>query len=259
MSYYELPAEGRGYYLFEHRRLNDGAAHFHSALEFVFVERGKAEVNIDGESRTLNPGEACFSEGFRVHAYHDTPDNIVYVLLGDAGYFQPFFLSRGGRTFPKFFSFSDFRFLETLHDLCSRPNRPENLRTTFAGVTEILLSFLAETVSLEEHRQDRLSAFVCNVLRYAEANIGEDLSLSALSSRFGYSREHLSRILHKYLTESWSSYVNRLRVKRADALLKEKCGENVLKIAYECGFDSPNTFYRAYKKEFGFPPGAKRE
>jgi len=48
MSYYELPAEGRGYYLFEHRRLNDGAAHFHSALEFVFVERGKAEVNIDG-------------------------------------------------------------------------------------------------------------------------------------------------------------------------------------------------------------------
>ena len=38
MSYYELPAEGRGYYLFEHRRLNDGAAHFHSALEFVFVE-----------------------------------------------------------------------------------------------------------------------------------------------------------------------------------------------------------------------------
>ena len=125
MSYYELPAEGRGYYLFEHRRLNDGAAHFHSALEFVFVERGKAEVNIDGESRTLNPGEACFSEGFRVHAYHDTPDNIVYVLLGDAGYFQPFFLSRGGRTFPKFFSFSDFRFLENLHDLCSRPNRPE--------------------------------------------------------------------------------------------------------------------------------------
>ena len=122
-----------------------------------------------------------------------------------------------------------------------------------------MLSFLAETVSLEEHRQDRLSAFVCNVLRYAEANIGEDLSLSALSSRFGYSREHLSRILHKYLTESWSSYVNRLRVKRADALLKEKCGENVLKIAYECGFDSPNTFYRAYKKEFGFPPGAKRE
>ena len=114
MSYYELPAEGRGYYLFEHRRLNDGAAHFHSALEFVFVERGKAEVNIDGESRTLNPGEACFSEGFRVHAYHDTPDNIVYVLLGDAGYFQPFFLSRGCRTFPKFFSFSDFRFLETL-------------------------------------------------------------------------------------------------------------------------------------------------
>ena len=146
MSYYELPAEGRGYYLFEHRRLNDGAAHFHSALEFVFVERGKAEVNIDGESRTLNPGEACFSEGFRVHAYHDTPDNIVYVLLGDAGYFQPFFLSRGGRTFPKFFSFSDFSFLETLHDLCSRPNRPVFLCSTFAFFSVFLFSFFLVSV-----------------------------------------------------------------------------------------------------------------
>ena len=64
MSYYELPAEGRGYYLFEHRRLNDGAAHFHSALEFVFVERGKAEVNIDGESRTLNPGAFAYPVSF---------------------------------------------------------------------------------------------------------------------------------------------------------------------------------------------------
>ena len=103
MSYYELPAEGRGYYLFEHRRLNDGAAHFHSALEFVFVERGKAEVNIDGESRTLNPGEACFSEGFRVHAYHDTPDNIVYWVMRDT--FSPFFFPAEAGRFRNFFRF----------------------------------------------------------------------------------------------------------------------------------------------------------
>ena len=104
MSYYELPAEGRGYYLFEHRRLNDGAAHFHSALEFVFVERGKAEVNIDGESRTLNPkhvfqrASACMLITIlRIISY------MFYWVMRDT--FSPFFFPAEAGRFRNFFRF----------------------------------------------------------------------------------------------------------------------------------------------------------
>ena len=104
---------------------------------------------------------------------------------------------------------------------------------------------------------------MCEILKYAQSHVEEELSLSVLSDRFGYSREHLSRILHKYLTETWNAYVNGLRVQKAEALLKADEEKNVLKIAYECGFDSQNTFYRAYKKEFGHLPrravGTKEE
>ena len=79
-------------------------------------------------------------------------------------------------------------------------------------------------------------------------------NLLALSREFGYSREHLSRILGRYLSEGWNGYVNRLRARRAEEMLSERPGENVLKIAYECGFESPNTFYRAYRREFGKSP-----
>lgn len=62
---------------------------------------------------------------------------------------------------------------------------------------------------MEEKREDKRSILVCEILRYAQANARGDLSLAVLSRRFGYSREHLSRLLHTYLRENWNHYVNR--------------------------------------------------
>jgi AraC-like DNA-binding protein len=174
--------------------------------------------------------------------------------VGDKGYFDRFFRERGEWTFPKFFDFSDFDFLESLYSLCARSRTAENAETVFRGAVEMLCGELAEKVPLEKRRENKQAAFVCEVLRYAETHTAEDLSLSAVSTAFGYSGEHLSRLMKKYLRESWNGYVNRLRAVKADRLLKEGGEENVLKIAYECGFDSPSTFYRAYKREFGKTP-----
>ena len=264
MDYYELPAEGRGYYMFDHRPLMNAKAHFHSAVEFIFMEKGYAEVNVGGERRLLSAGEACFADSFCVHSYVDNPDHLVYVFLGDRNYFDPFFRERSDRVFPRFFPFSDFGFLQTLYGLCGLPRGDGAAsRTVFGGAAQILLASLAEKIPLVKRENDKQSAFVCEILKYAQSHVEEELSLSVLSDRFGYSREHLSRILHKYLTETWNAYVNGLRVQKAEALLKADEEKNVLKIAYECGFDSQNTFYRAYKKEFGHLPrravGTKEE
>lgn len=252
MSYYELPAEGRGYYLFDHRILGDACAHFHSAVELVFVESGSAEASVDGETRLLTAGCACFSDSFRVHFYREASRALAYVFVGDKSCFEDFFREQGDRAFPKFFGFSGFSFLENLYALSAERGRYSS--TMLRGAAEMLLGKLAGAVPLESRRRDGNAELVCDVLRYAESHSAEDLSLAALSRRFGYSREHLSRILGRYLSEGWNGYVNRLRARRAEKMLSERTAENVLKIAYECGFESPNTFYRAYRKEFGKSP-----
>ena len=85
----------------------------------------------------------------------------------------------------------------------------------------------------------------------------EDLSLNALAEKFGYSREHLSRLLHGALQESWNGYIGRLRAKNTHALLTASPELSVLEAAFACGFESSNTFYRAYAKEYGHPPKRK--
>lgn len=252
MSYYELPAEGRGYYLFDHRPLDNARAHFHSAMEFVFIESGSAEATVDGETKLLSAGQACFADSFRVHSYRDAESSSAYILVGDRSPFDDFFRAQGDRAFPSFFSFAGFGFLENLYSLCSERGR--YAATLLCGAAEMLLARLAESVPLQARSRDKNAELVCSVLRYAEANAADDLSLSALSRQFGYSREHLSRILGRYLSEGWNGYVNRLRARRAEKMLAEGEGENVLQIAYACGFESSNTFYRAYRREFGKNP-----
>ena len=112
---------------------------------------------------------------------------------------------------------------------------------------------LAEENGLVNTSESKQTELVCSILKYAVENPKNDLSLGTISDKFDYTREHLSRLLHKYLQENWNTFVNRIRVKKADNMIKQNQG-TILDILYECGFDSPNTFYRAYKKEFKKSP-----
>lgn len=256
MSFYELPAAKRGYYYFEKRDEEVTFAHFHAAIEILFVKEGQQDVVLDGEKYTLSAGEGCWIDSFCVHSCAGIPaDMTVYALLGDRAYFESFFRDRPGYTLPRRFRFTDFDLLESLYRACKTPRKtPEDDRLVFSGVVRTLLGTIAGTAGTVVRKDDKQESLVCEILRYVQGNLTSDLSLAELSLQFGYSREHLSRILHRYLNENWNEYVNRLRVEKAEGLLRERGDKNVLEILLECGFNSPNTFYRAYKKEFTDSP-----
>lgn len=252
MEYYELSAEKQGYYFFEHKSIVRDMAHFHNSIEFIFVESGTLNVSLDGEHHVLNAGEACFVDSFCVHMY--TGHNaVVYVVVGHRNYFEDFFSKHVGYTFLPFFAFTDFELLRQLLDECDKKRNMENACLVFQGAIQILIGNIAEYVPLQKKVMGKKSLLVCEVLRYAQANLSEDLSLAVLGKRFGYSREYLSRLLHSYLKENWSSYINRLRVMRAEKILKHET-KSVLEVVYEVGFESTNTFYRAYRQFVGGSP-----
>ena len=258
MSFYELQAEEDGYCYFMHRDLGEMSAHFHGALEFIFVEQGELQVSIDGEKRMLGAGEGCFVDCFCVHA-HSTPKSaLAYVMVGDQKYFKKFFHLNNEKVPPRFFRFSDFSLLQNLHEIYEKPYKMRNNRlAVFESAAVIMLTEIAENTAFVEREVDKHSVLVGEVLQYAENHLMGDLSVQTLARNFGYSREHFSRILKLYLSESWGGYVNRLRVRRAYDCLKNDKQSSVLDIAFSCGFNDLNTFYRAYKKEFSEHPRQK--
>ena len=260
MSYYERIADADNYCYFRYCYAPNTEPHFHNAVEILFVHEGNQEVVVNGEKRLLQKGDACFCDALCVHAYRDMQEGnaqpaLCSVVVGDKTFFARAFSLLGDKTPPLFFRFENFRLLETLYQQWE--SRKEHLTVSpalFEGCVQILLGEIAKNTQFVSREKDKQDELLCNLLLYAEKHLQEDLSLSVLAKEFGYSREHLSRLLHKYLRENWNQYVNRLRVREADAILRQHPAENVLSVALFCGFDSANTFYRAYKKEFGYPP-----
>jgi AraC family transcriptional regulator len=96
------------------------------------------------------------------------------------------------------------------------------------------------------------------LLVHIQAHLDEDLGLHALSRKAGLSPFHLQRLFKAAIGETPKAYTSRLRLERgAFRLLLHD--STVLDIALECGFQSHETFLRAFRRRFGRLPTDYRE
>lgn len=254
MSFYEFLADQKQYSYFMKRKLFVTPAHMHGSVEFLFIESGEQTVLINGKEIVVKAGEGCFYDSFDVHAYEKVSNAVGFVILSSREYFESFCRFSGGKVPPHHFKFSSLDLIQSLYDVYHKDYQDKAQKNAFfSGATSVILSQIARENGLTESKKDKSCSFICELLDYAEKNFSGDLSITFLSKKFGYSREHFSRLVKKFLITSWGSYVNSLRVKKAERLIKEN-RLTVNAAAISCGFESANSFYRAYKKEFGKTP-----
>ena len=101
-----------------------------------------------------------------------------------------------------------------------------------------------------------------SVLRKAERYIWENytrkISLEEISKASGLSAPYFSTIFKEEMGENLSSYLNRLRVEKAAAMLTET-GKSLTEIAGHCGFEDHSWFSKIFKIFTGMSPGKFRE
>ena len=85
-------------------------------------------------------------------------------------------------------------------------------------------------------------------MRYIDGHYEEEITLTLLASRFGYEKTYLSKVLNKFLGMNLREYLNRYRIAKINRIRRENPELSMLEISERCGFESLNTFYRAYNK-----------
>ena len=95
------------------------------------------------------------------------------------------------------------------------------------------------------------------VMKRMENELDTDLNLKTLAEASGYSRNHFLRMFRAATGHSPHQYLLRLRVKRAQAMMKNR-SMNLIDIALDCGFSSHAQLSRVFRQMTGTTPSEYR-
>ena len=102
-------------------------------------------------------------------------------------------------------------------------------------------------------------AIVQRVIQYVEEHYADsNLNISTIAEGMERNPKYISRVFKEETQEGILDYMNRLRIKKAKALIKS--GRFTLEqISEMVGYASLKTFRRAFQKETGLTPAGYRD
>lgn len=255
------------FYVSQHENFNF-LAHWHTDVEVIYVCKGSIRIGINSESRLLHAGDLAICSSGDIHYYdsNNTTSTIILII------FHPSLIGCTG--WP-----TQSRFLSPFIDV----NRTTNdslvvLPRHQQEITELILKIKQEIDKKESHyenvttgmihtlcglllrhipsRQIDLSGdnrrilnmkIMQEVLDYLEANYMNGVKLEEAAKQAKMSLFHFSRFFKNITGMSYTSYLNRLRIDKAEEMIMST-QQTMLEIALECGFTNVRTFNRVFKQ-----------
>ena len=96
------------------------------------------------------------------------------------------------------------------------------------------------------------------IQEWLEIKYSEDVTVAAMSSKFGLSQRSLTRRFKEATGDTLSIYLQRLRIESAKRKL-ETTRLNIDEITYAVGYEDSRSFSRLFKKHTSLSPGAYRQ
>lgn len=100
---------------------------------------------------------------------------------------------------------------------------------------------------------DRHRDSVLGALKYIDEHSSEELGIEEIARKFMLSQSYFSYLFKSITSNTFTEYVNGLRITKALDLLKNT-DKKVLDICYEVGFNNVNHFNRVFRLHMGLSP-----
>lgn len=249
---YEKEADYEGHILFAHYTAEGIAPscvpHFHDSIELAFVIDGECRMHINAEEKILQKGEIGFANCFEPHFYKRTSDCDMYVLVVSAQYLS-LWSGLKERAFNAFMPYSAdaFKRIEPLLGWADTDWMSANKPMKY-GFVNLLLGILLQYYPVRQVKKGNDAALLIKIMEYIDTNFAQPISLQVLSKRFGYAPNYISGLFNAFTGMNLREYVNRRRIREAIKMRGSPKPLPLCKIAEICGFESQNTFYRAYDR-----------
>ena len=231
---------------------DSGVFHFHSQIEIYFVNDGNMEVTVNNHRKILKKNEISVALSFEPHAYRTIEHSKSSVLIIPPYVCEEFItaIKHKKATYPFITDQSAVKKIKDCYEKISSGTLNE---IELHGYIFVILGTIMEYINFSTSDSNAETELASEILLYINENFKENLSLSALSTVFGYSESYISRYFKSTFNIRLNEYLNIIRLKNAISLLSEN-KQNIAFCAMESGFNSMRTFYRAFNQEFGCSP-----
>lgn len=223
--------------------------HFHEGVELVAIVRGEVNAYCFTQKETIHEGEIFFADSFACHHYDAlSPNCLAIVIVLSREYTKLFRELYAGKTFPAYMKDREKnKEIISLMRVWLEDKKKSFLRNV--GYCNLLFSKITEAYSLIDYEEKKDKNISIKLLQYINDHYLEDVSLTKVAASLGYSKEYCSKIFYEAVGMCFRDYLNFLRIRQANEYISTKRQHKMTttEIAYQCGFKSMATFYRAQK------------
>ena len=254
---YERNADKSGHFLFTRysperfpSRSNPPIPTFHNSIEIIAVLEGEFEVMLSGKWHTFGKGSLLYLDRLTPHltrAAESVEGLVAYALVISLPYLTRFpelqdmtfdTALTGGEACEEIFGLIRWGY-PRFNDMNAE------MKTGFAT---LLLGAMKKNFPLRERHSKKQYTLLLDIAEYISEHYAEPITLEVLSRELGYEKTYLSKIINGMLGMNLREYINSYRIMMVSRMRAEHPELPLTRISAMCGFESPNTFYRAYKR-----------
>ena len=237
-------------------------AHIHQFSEMVYVMNGSLKAKIDNVDYNINAGEIAIITPFQIHEFM-SEESVEFYMCVFSNNCVPnyhvdidFFHNRERSVFAASPSLK-----MQIKDMLGEIKHPLNISGTDVPrkIKSVFYSAFSEFCDKSPNivttkKNDVLSA----LFLYLNEHYKEKITLKSIGQALGYNPKYISQCLSVLPDMSFPTILNSLRIDNAKKLLLSS-NFKMIDIAYECGFESEQSFYRTFLKIAGMTPGEYRK
>lgn len=236
-------------------------SHFHKKIEITYVENGSCSSVIAQNNFDAQTDEILYVPEYYPHSYKTSEDVIRQIFLPTDVLLLDVKHIIEQKTFPLLLKNKQFNrdyLLPILKNILIVQNDKKINETArfilIKGYTNEFFGHLYQMYGRELSFKEKKFENFAEILIYIDENFDKNITLESISKHFGYNKHYFSKMFNRNTNTSLQNYINTLRIKYFIKRYNEKNHNNITTIAFEVGFDSMPSFYRAFKRIHGISP-----
>ena len=238
----------------------------HRHDQFFYNTKGSGTLIIDRKKYDL-PEKCCFFLPAKVpHEYYPSGD------IWDIRWFVPC-----GAALPALYKTIGLGFgIFPLEDASHLDNLMNKMRSELmfndvngnlfasAYINEFILEFACQAglikreISYPEQNQSSYTKHMRLIMDYIDCHYMQNITMKDLCSLEGLTPQHVCRIFKSCTRMRPTEYIAQVRINNAKEMLSHT-EHSISEIAYWCGFDNDNYFWKTFKEITGTTPGEYRK